>query len=39
MDAPLRPHVVPGYIPRPPDLSRSSRPDGDELVVTCTVMR
>ena len=26
--------TVPGYVPRPPELSRSSRPDGDALVVT-----
>ena len=26
--------TVPGYLPRPPELSRSSRPDGDALVVT-----
>ncbi|MDQ4021911.1 MAG: hypothetical protein M3257_09900 [Actinomycetota bacterium] len=25
---------VPGYLPRPPELSRSARPDGDAVVVT-----
>jgi len=26
--------TVPGYVPRPPELSRSTRPDGDAVVVT-----
>ncbi|HYZ09541.1 MAG TPA: hypothetical protein VE709_13360, partial [Pseudonocardiaceae bacterium] len=29
---------VPGYLPRPPELSRSARPDGDALVVTTSVL-
>ncbi len=28
---------VPGYVPRPPQLSRSSLPDGDTVVVTTSV--
>jgi len=30
--------AVPGYVPRPPELSRSARPDGDAVVVTTSVM-
>lgn len=29
--------MVPGYVPRPPELSRSSRFDGDSVVVTTSV--
>jgi hypothetical protein len=28
---------VPGFVPRPPELSRSGRPDGDTVVVTTSV--
>jgi hypothetical protein len=30
--------TVPGYVPRPPELSRSARPDGDAVVVTTSGM-
>ncbi|MDQ3151619.1 MAG: hypothetical protein M3R63_07860, partial [Actinomycetota bacterium] len=30
--------AIPGYVPRPPELSRSSRPDGDALVITRTTV-